>query len=149
MNRNAFVRCFSVLLLMALLTAVLPAASAAEGGGNLYITGYSVADTAGRPLSSVVRGNVVNITVSIKDTGDGSGQGDPAILDITKLEDSFTGGSLTVAKTSAPDRPLQYEVRLTDLRYKGVGQTLRLQVGTAGQPDSYQTMELTITEGGI
>ena len=149
MNRNAFIRCFSILVLAALLMTLLPAASAAEGGGNLYITGYSVTDTAGRSLGSIVRGNVVNITVSIKDTGDGSGQGDPAVLDITKLEDSFTGGSLTVAKTSDPDRPLRYEVRLTDLRYKGVGQTLRLQVGTAGQPDSYQTMELTITEAVV
>ena len=149
MNRNYFIRCCSILLLVALLAALAPLASATAGGGNLYITGYTVTDPAGNLIGSVVKGNVVNITVSLKDTSDGSGQGDPAGLDITKLDDSFTGGALTVTKTSAEGSPLRYEVRLTGLRYKGVGQTLRLQVGTAGQPDSYQTMEVTVTEAVV
>ena len=149
MNRNYFIRCCTILLLVALLAALAPLASATAGGGNLYITGYTVTDPAGNLIGSVVKGNVVNITVSLKDTSDGSGQGDPAGLDITKLDDSFTGGALTVTKTSAEGSPLRYEVRLTGLRYKGVGQTLRLQVGTAGQPDSYQTMEVTVTEAVV
>lgn len=149
MNRNYFIKCCSILLLVALLTALTPLVSAAEGGGSLYITGYTVTDPAGNLIGSVSKENVVNITVSLKDTSDGSGQGDPAGLDITKLDDSFTGGDLTVTKTSPPDSPLRYEVRLSGLRYKGVGQTLRLQVGTAGQPDSYQTMEVTITEAVV
>lgn len=138
----------SVLLLLAILAASLPAVFAAEGS-NLYITGYRVTNSAGTTVYSITKGSVVDITVSIKDTGDGTGQNDPKALDITKLDDSFTGGVLFVEKTSAPDAPLVYAVHLTGLTYKGVGQNLKLQVGTAGQPDSYQTLELTITEAVV
>ena len=138
----------SVLLLLAMLAAHLPAALGAEGS-NLYITGYRVTNAAGAPVYSITKGNVVNLSVSIKDTGDGTGQNDPKSLDITKLDDSFTGGVLFVEKTSAPDAPLVYTVHLSGLTYKGVGQNLKLQVGTAGQPDSYQTLELTISEAVV
>lgn len=138
----------SVLLLLAIPAASLPAVFAAEGS-NLYITGYRVTNSAGTTVYSITKGSVVDITVSIKDTGDGTGQNDPKALDITKLDDSFTGGVLFVEKTSAPDAPLVYAVHLTGLTYKGVGQNLKLQVGTAGQPDSYQTLELTITEAVV
>lgn len=121
----------------------------AAEGSNLYITGYRVTNSAGTTVYSITKGSVVDITVSIKDTGDGTGQNDPKALDITKLDDSFTGGVLFVEKTSAPDAPLVYAVHLTGLTYKGVGQNLKLQVGTAGQPDSYQTLELTITEAVV
>ena len=147
MNRHFFRRSGSVLLLLALLLGVLPAAAA--GQGNLYITGYTVKNTADVPVGSVTKGMTVNIAVSIKDTGDGTGAVDPGTLDITKLDDSFTGGSLSVQRTSQPGAPLVYEVQLTGLTYKGVGQVLRLQVGTAGQADSYQTMEVTITEAVV
>lgn len=138
----------SVLLLLAMLAASLPAVFAAEGS-NLYITGYRVTNVAGSGVYSISKGNVVNITVSVKDTGDGTGKNNPSDLDITKLDDSFTGGTLWVEKTSAPDAPLVYAVHLMGLTYKGVGQSLKLQVGTAGQPDSYQTLELTITEAVV
>ena len=138
----------SVLLLLAMLAASLPAAFGAEGS-NLFITGYRVTNAAGSPVYTVTRGNVVDITVSIKDTGDGTGDGDPKALDITKLDDSFTGGTLSVEKTSPVGAPLVYAVKLGGLTYKGVGQSLKLQVGTAGQPDSYQTLELTITEAVV
>lgn len=147
MNRHFFRRSGSVLLLLALLLGALPAAAADQG--NLYITGYTVKNTADVPVGSVTKGMTVNISVSIKDTGDGTGAVDPGTLDITKLDDSFTGGGLSVQRISQPGAPLVYEVKLTGLTYKGVGQVLRLQVGTAGQPDSYQTMEVTITEAVV
>ncbi len=148
MKHNLLRSGLSLLLLLALLAACLPAVFAAEGS-NLYITGYQVTDSSGRPAGSVTKGSKVNITVSVKDTGDGKGLADPKALDITKLDDSFTGGSLTVEKTSADSAPLVYAVRLTGLTYKGVGQALKLQVGTAGDPGSYQTLEVTITEAVV
>lgn len=138
----------SVLLLLALLASTLPAALGAEGS-NLFITGYQVTNSAGSPMYTITKGTTVDITVSIKDTGDGTGDGDPRTLDITKLDDSFTGGTLTVEKTSPVGAPLVYAVKLGGLTYKGVGQSLKLQVGTAGQPDSYQTLEVTITEAVV
>ena len=100
MKHNLFRTGVSLLLLLAMLAATLPAVFAAEGS-NLYITGYQVTDSSGRSVGSIKKGNTVNITVSVKDTGDGTGAGDPKTLDITKLDDSFTGGSLSVDKTSS------------------------------------------------
>ena len=148
MKRNFLTKGCCLLLLLMLLAGVLPLRALAADG-NLYITGYTVTDAAGKPVGSVTKGSQVNLTVSVKDTGDGTGQGNPQALDITKLDDSFTGGSVSVEKTSGADAPLIYAIHFNGLTYKGVGQNLRFQIGTAGQPESYQTMELTITEAVV
>ena len=146
MKSNAMKRVFSALLLLVLLASALPV-TAHAAGGNLYVTGYTVTDSAGKPVGSVTKGVTVNITVSIKDTG--TSAGDPMTLDVTKLDDSFTGGSVRVEPASEPGQPLAYRVVLTGVQYKGVGQNLRVQIGTAGQPESYQTMEVTVTEAVV
>jgi hypothetical protein len=149
MNRIVFSRGISLVLLLTMLAGWCCLPARAAGGGNLYITGYTVADSTGKTMSSVTKGATVNIVVSVKDTGDGKGDQDPKQLDITKLDDSFTGGSVSVEKSSAADSPLVYAVTFSGVKYKGVGQTLRFQIGTAGQPESYQTMEVTITEAVV
>ena len=146
MKPNLSQKLLSLLLLLALLTAALPAALGADGT-NLYITGYTVTNAAGGSVGSINKGDTVNITVSIKDTN--SPSTDVGTLDVTKLEDSFTGGSAMAERTSEPDKPLVYAVKLTGLQYKGVGQSLRLQVGLPGSPDSYQTLELTVSEAVV
>lgn len=140
MNHNLLRRSAAFALLLVLLASLLPTALGADGG-NLYITGYQVS------RDTVTKGDTVDITVSIKDTG--TDAGDPSTLDIGKLEDSFTGGTVTVAKTSADQKPLSYEIKFAGVKYKGVGQSLKFQIGTAGTPDSYQNMEVTITEAVV
>lgn len=146
MEHNFSKRLLSLLLLLAMLTAALPAALGAESG-NLYVTGYTVTNSSGGSIGTINKGDTVNITVSIKDTS--SPSTDVGTLDVTKLEDSFTGGSASAERTSDPDKPLIYAVKLTGLQYKGVGQSLRLQVGLPGNPGSYQTLEITITEAVV
>lgn len=75
-------------LILTLVASVLPLGALAEGG-TLYITGYTVEDSSGKGAGSITKGSVVNITVSVKDTSDGTGGADPKALDITKLDDSF------------------------------------------------------------
>lgn len=135
-------------LVLTLIVSMLPLAAAA-GGGTLYVTGYTVVDSAGKTAGSVSKGSTVNITVSIKDTSDGTGGGDPKTLDIAKLDDSFSGGSVQVDKTSPDGKPLVYAVKFSGLTYKGAGQSLRFQIGKAGEPETYQTMEVTITEAVV
>lgn len=146
MKSNAMKRVFSALLLLVLLASALPV-TAHAAGGSLYVTGYAVTDSSGKPVGSVTKGATVNITVSIKDTG--TGVSDPTTQDVTKLEDSFTGGSVRVEPPSSSGQSLAYRVVLTGLQYKGVGQNLRVQIGTANKPESYQTMEITITEAVV
>ncbi len=40
-------------------------------------------------------------------------------------------------------------VKFSNIKYKGAGQSLRFQIGRAGESDSYQTMEVTITEAVV
>ena len=54
-----------------------------------------------------------------------------------------------MARTSPDGAPLVYAVTLSGIKYKGTGQTLRLQVGRAGEPDSYQTLDVTIAEAKV
>lgn len=144
--KNCMLKTGAVLaLILALITSALPLGALAEGG-TLYVTGYTVEDTSGKGIGSITKGTTVNITVSVKDTSDGTGGGDPKTLDITKLDDSFSGGSVQVEKTSPDGKPLVYAVKFSGVQYKGAGQSLRFQVGNAGEPASYQTMEVTITE---
>ena len=146
MKHSTIRRAAALLMILLALTAAWPAAARAADG-SLFVTGYTVTDAFGFPLGSIAKGVSVNITVSLRDiggTGTESGQ-----LDAVKLDDSFTGGSLSVVKTSAEGMPLTYDIRLTNLQYKGVGQSLKLQVGRAGSPESYQGTELTITEAVV
>ena len=143
-----FTRGIAALLLLALLAAALPGSILADGG-TLFVTGYTLTNSTGKPVNSFSRGANISIAVTVKDTGDGSGQGDPAALDISKLEDSFTGGTLSVKKVSQDNQPLRYEILLSGLQYKGTGQSLKLQIGTAGRPESYQIMDVTITEAVV
>ena len=147
MKHNRFQRFFSVLILLALVTALVPLAARAEGG-SLYVTGYTVKNAGGGTVGSISKGSTVNITVFIKDISESSESKDPAALDITKLDDSFTGGTVSVSKTSSA-QPLTYSVQLAGLQYKGVGQSVKLQVGEKGKPDTYQNLEITITEAVV
>lgn len=148
MKHNRFQRIFSVLILLALVTALAPLAARAEGG-TLYVTGYTVTNSGNGVVSAITKNGIANITVSIKDISANSGDKDPADLDISKLDDSFTGGTVSVKKTSQPGEPLSFDVKLTDVRYKGVGQAIKLQVGEKGKPDSYQSLEVTVTEAVV
>ena len=148
MKHNRFQRIFSVLILLALVTALVPLAARAEGG-TLYVTGYTVTNSGNGVVSAITKNGIANITVSIKDISANSGDKDPADLDISKLDDSFTGGTVSVKKTSQPGEPLSFDVKLTDVRYKGVGQAIKLQVGEKGKPDSYQSLEVTVTEAVV
>lgn len=148
MNHPIVKRGFALLLLLVLVLTALPAAAHAEGG-TLFITGYAVQDAKGTPYASFAKGKTLDIVVNVKDTGDGTGTRDPKNLDITKLEDSFTGGTVSVEKTSEENKPLAYAIRFSGVTYKGVGQALKFQIGTAGDSASYQTMEVTITEAII
>lgn len=134
-------------LVLTLIVSMLPLAAAANG--TLYVTGYTVTNSSGKATGSISKGATVDITVSVKDTSDGTGGADPKDLDIAKLDDSFSGSSVQVDKTSPDGKPLVYAVKFSGLTYKGVGQSLRFQIGKAGEPDSYQIMEVTITEAVV
>ncbi len=109
MNNHLTLSACALFAILALLTAVLPAVRAEDR--NLYVTGYTIT-SGGNTLNKLEKGSSADITVSIKDTSDGTGSSSPSSLDITKLDDSFSGGSISVARTSPDGAPLVYAVTL-------------------------------------
>ena len=59
MTSNAMKRVFSALLLLVLLASALPI-TARAADGSLYVTGYTVTDSSGKPVGSITKGATVN-----------------------------------------------------------------------------------------
>lgn len=105
------------------------------------LTGYTISKV------KAVKDDVVTIKVSVKDTSMTLAKaGGKDNLDITKLVDSFTEGSIWVDITSDEDSMLTYDVTFSNVKYSGSGNTLKFMTGFKNDSDSFSTLELTISE---
>lgn len=129
-------------LIVAMLLGIVQAPAAAEElqrKNRPVITGYSSG------MSSIQKGDQVTLVVSVKDTDLTKGGCGP--IDITKLVDSFSDGSVSVEITSDYGAPLTYDITFSNMTYSGSGKTLRFMIGYRLWPEfAYETMELTVTE---
>lgn len=128
-------------------TTPLPSVPASEGGqepaaGNPpVLTGYRVS------ASAIKKDAKVTITVSVKHPDATLRQiGGVENLDITRLVDSFSGGTVAVKVTSRENEMLTYDVTFSDLVYSGVGKSLRFLAGYKESREPFTTMEVTIVE---
>lgn len=128
-------------LAVALLLSVVPQGTAAEmiRRNPSVVTGY----TSG--LTSIQKGQQVTITVSVRDTDFMKYEAENN-LDVTKLADSFTGGTTSVNITSKDGDPLTYDIVFSNLTYSGTGKTLKFMVGYRWSEMSYETLEVTVNE---
>lgn len=131
--KKSFSVCLAVLLL---LTSAVGIGWAAEEG-QFVVTGYKI-DPVGKPIRT---GNTVNMTVSLKHTSYRTEE--VAVLDADRMVDSFSDGEAAANATSAVGEPLTVDVEIKGLKYSGVGQSLKLMVGTDG---NYQQMDIVIKE---
>lgn len=138
-------RSAAILLIVAAVLVIFPA-SALAAGGSIVATGYYVSGSSGGSVSRITQGSVVDITVSVKDTSLTTDKFNVNDLDVSKLVDSFSGGSITTNVTSQGTSPLTYNVRLSGLKYSGTGKSLKLMIGTKGEAASYETIELSVSE---
>ncbi len=151
--KHLFTRAAAAFLLLAVLISVLPAGAAAVDAISPVVTSYEIQSTAGNSLSSISRNSHVNLIIHFKDTTVTNTDVDNSSsnIDVTKLVDSFTGGSnyavqVDITSTSGP---LTYTVLLQDVVYSGQGQSLRMMVGYLNTTAAYQTIDLTITQAVI
>ena len=97
--------------------------------------------------SPIEKGDTVTIKVSVKHTAVTLNQiGGEQNLDITRMVDSFSGGSVYTRVTSRGNEMLTYDVEFEDLVYNGVGNTLRFLSGYKDSKEPFSTMELTVVE---
>ena len=142
-----------ILLLCLVLTAVaslIPTAAKAApaaGTSNLVVTSYIIANENDKAVGSVSKGQVVNVLLTLKNTDmKTSAVADAKNLDVSKLVDSFSGGTITKEIRSSGDDPLEFTVKLTKMTYTGSGKNLKIMVGYKGTSLPYDTVETAISE---
>ena len=122
----------SILMLSLLLTAVpaLPA-RAAE---SLVVTSYEANS------SSITKGQTVSLTLHLKYTGSADSVKN---IDVSRLVDSFSGGTKAVSTRTTGSAPLEFDVTYSGLVYSGTGRSFRLMVGLDG---SYDNVEISVSQ---
>lgn len=113
---------------------------------NFEVTGYTITkiNSTQNPttLRTISKGDVINVEVTIKYNSTESNPGDRT--DVSRLADSFSGGTATM---SAKDGAFNtYIISVTGLKYKGVGQSLKLMVPNGTK---YDNLEVTISEAKV
>ncbi len=106
-----------------------------ESGGQFVVTGYTV------DRSLISKDREVNISLHLKHTGQKTAEGTSA--DISRLVDSFSGGTIHYAVTSAVDAPLELDISVSKLKYSGTGKSLKLMISAGGV---YEQLEVIIKE---
>ena len=112
------------LFLALLLTVCLACPALAEGEEGAAAESQSIVVdyTVTVPDGRLTKGATAVIAVKVRNplllTADGKN------IDVTRTADSFKGGSVSVAVTSADDKPLEYTVTFTDVQYTGKGNSL-------------------------
>ena len=119
-------------------------------GSNFFAIGYTMTKPGTESSVSNIRKNeVVDITVTLKDTSVSSDSINMDDYDFSKLVDSFSGSNPTVLKDSSGSGPLILKVKFSGLKYSGTGQSLKVQISKKGNSSSYQTTEINIAEAVV
>ncbi|MGN0714087.1 MAG: hypothetical protein ACI4LJ_09895, partial [Anaerovoracaceae bacterium] len=128
---------FTIYLILAVLLTMVPAGTGAAwaGTGELVAEGYTVDKT------QITKGMTVSMSVKLKHTGKQTV--DESLVDVSRLVDSFSGGTIYKAVTSQPGQTFTMDVSISGLTYTGTGKSLKLMVGIDG---AYEQIEIPITE---
>ena len=113
-------------------------------GGSFEVVSYDVKNAGTNVVNSyITKGSKVDITLEMKYNAAG-GSFDINTIDVARLVDSFSGGSVQVDKNSGTTTgSFAFRVKVTNLQYKGSGQSLKLMVSNQ---DTYQNVEVPIAE---
>ena len=115
---------------------------------EFVIVSYRILSSSGFAVSSIQKGDTVNIELTLKNTGVTSAMlGNIDNLDVTKIVDSFTGsGYGSAIVESQPSDPLLVRVILPNCTYTGSGHGLKLMIGMRSLSVPYVQLDLTIRE---
>ena len=112
-------------------------------GSEFVVTGYDVNRT------TIRKGNSVDITLRVKYNSTSDPGVDLGALDISRLTDSFSGGTIKKDSLKKIDggESFAFEVTFENLKYKGVGQSFKIMIRNGAT--AYQPLETTITEAEV
>ncbi len=138
---NILKKSMALLIIMLVVISAMPSAAfgassppATAVDTDLTVTGYVSS------LNSIAKGAKVNITLNFKYTG--SAPFSVGNLDITRLVDSFNNGRIGAPVVDDNDRT-KFSVTVSNLEYKGTGNSLKLMLGLQG---NYNNETIAISE---
>ena len=113
--------------------------------GEFVVTGYTVyRHNSTGTVSNVTKGDVVDIELKIKFNTSSGSTVTLGNLDISRVNDSFSGGEIGDVTSSDTGNTKSFTVKVNKLTYKGTGQSLKIMLNSDG--GVYQTIQTTITE---
>ena len=134
--KNTWRQLLTLCLTLAIFCTVL--SSAAQAAGGLVVTSYESSS------ATIIKGGKTDLTLHLKNTGlKTSAVSSADVIDVSRLVDSFSGGTKTVKLTSSGDAPLEFDVVCTGLTYSGSGKAFRLMVGVG---DAYESVEIAVSQ---
>ena len=142
--KQGFVLCMALMLVLSAMSAAFAGTTpTTKDTGDFEIVSYQI---DGNP-TYVNKGNPINLTLTIKyDAADGS-TFDVNELDVTRLVDSFTTGTLVAGypkqNESVSGKTFAFDVKFTGLQYKGTDKSFKVMVKKG---DKYKQLNLNVTE---
>lgn len=115
--------------------------------GEFEVTGYKIeklnnADVQDGNLITVNKNDTIDVLVSLKYNTAGTSF---ASVDVARRVDCFSGGEAKVVQNSGQlSVSYVFQIRVTNLKYRGTGKTLSLLVSNQG--NAYQNLDVPISE---
>ena len=138
--KNIFKKSLITLLALIMVLASMNAFAFAADK-DYKVTSYTVTNSAGGQPSVISKGDVVNISVTIKlNSTEAEGV---TTSDVSRLVDSFSGGSVKSIAEVGEQKSKTYNILFSNLKYTGSGQELKFMVQNGS---SYEELSVKITE---
>ena len=148
---NMLKKCLILTMVIAMVLTMCAAFGITEDASassrELVVTGYTVTSANGAAVSRITKGSKVNVTMHLKHTQTtASDIGNNSVgLQISRRVDSFSGGDNTVVSNISGGL-LEFDLTVSNLTYKGTGNSLKLMVGYNGLAGAQDNIEIPITE---
>lgn len=148
---NAFKKSLILTMVLAMVLTICTAFTITEDASasseELVVTGYTVTSANGAAVSRITKGSKVNVTMHLKHTQTTASDigNNPGGLQISRRVDSFSGGDNTVVSNISGGL-LEFDLTVSNLTYKGTGNSLKLMVGYNGLAGAQDNIEIPITE---
>ncbi|MGN0734701.1 MAG: COG1361 S-layer family protein [Anaerovoracaceae bacterium] len=145
--RKSFILTMVVAMVLTMFAAFSIAEDASASSGELVVTGYTVTSANGAAVSRITKGSKVNVTMHLKHTQTTASDigYNPEGLQISRRVDSFSGGD-NPAVSNISGGLLEFDLTVSNLTYKGTGNSLKLMVGYNGLAGAQDNIEIPITE---
>ena len=152
--KQGFVLCMALMLALGAMSAAFAAGGSGENtpgsganGGEFEVTGYRIEKINGavikdERLITINKGDNIDILLNLKYN---TAETTFTSVDVARRVDSFSGGTAKVVQDSGQmSGSYVFQVRVTNLKYRGSGKTLSLLLSNKG--NAYQNLDVPISE---